>query len=192
MRSKLLMTIGVALLPCAAAFGQSMYCPENAGTINTGMTQEQVLKACGQPLSKQQSRGPVTEKVPVQQLIYTALNTGSVYPGLNSMYYDQWSSPSGTSGINLRIDIINGIVTSVSINGSSTNAASVCHGIDIQSGDRVNKVYSACGSPAMVNNTFIMQVVPSNTKPEVWIYQHNQYQSPISLTFVNGKLQSID
>ena len=192
MRSKFLMRLIALLLPYTSIMGQTLYCPQNAGNISTGMTQEQVLAACGEPLSKQTAKGAVTQRVPVQQLMYNSLNTGSVYPGLNSAYYDQWSLPSGTSGINLRVDIINNVVTGVNINGSNTNAASICNGISLQAGDKVNKVYSACGNPSMVNNTYIDQMVPSNTKPEVWIYQLNQYQSPISLTFVNGKLQSIN
>ena len=156
------------------------------------MTQDEVIGACGQPLSKQAPNTPVTQKVPVQQLIYKSLNTGSVYPGLNAAFYHQWSLPSGTSGISLVIQAINGKVSGVSINGQSTNAVSICHGVSIEGGDDINKVYSACGSPSMVNNTYINQTLPPSTNPEVWIYQLNQYQAPISLTFVNGKLQSIN
>ena len=192
MRAKILLILSVSLLPFAANAAQSIYCPQNAGYINIGMSEADVVAACGQPLSKQKPNTPVMQKVPAKQLIYTALNTGSVYPGLNSTYYDQWSMPSGTSGINLSIQVINDKVSGVSINGSSTNAASVCAGVSIVAGDSVNKVYSACGSPSMVNNTFINQLLPPESKPEVWIYQVDQYQAPISLTFVDGKLQSIN
>jgi len=195
MRAKILLTLSVSLMPLSAALAdgpQSIYCPQKSGYINTGMTADQVMAACGQPLSKQQPITPVMQKVPAQQLIYTALNTGSYYPGLNPAYYTQWSLPSGTSGINLTIQAINGKVSSVSVNGSNTNAMSMCQGVSINSGDDVNKVYSACGTPSMVNNTYINQSLPPNSKSEVWIYQVNQYQAPFSLTFINGKLQSIN
>jgi hypothetical protein len=192
MNKKLFIPLTVAVLIHTSAMADTIYCPQKSGFIKTGMTENEVIAACGQPLSKQESNDPPTQKVPVQQLVYTALNTGSVYPGLNPMYYDQWSLPSGSTGINLTVDIINDKVSSIKMNGSSTNAMSVCGGNDVQIGDSVRKLYAACGGPSMVNNTFINQVIPSNTQPEVWIYQVNQYQSPIRLTFVNGKLQSIN
>ncbi len=171
---------------------QSVYCPQHTGYINTGMTTAEVINACGQPLSKQTPKTPVMQRIPVQELIYTALNTGSIYPGLNSAFYNQWSLPSGTTGINLQVDLVNGKVNGVKINGSSANAVSLCGGMSVQVGDDANKIYSACGSPTMVNNTYINQPIQSNTKPEVWIYQMSPYQPPLSLTFVNGKLQSIN
>lgn len=191
MKPQILMTLCVSMLTCSLAHA-SFYCPQNSRFINIGMTTDEVVTACGQPLSKQPSNLPAMQKVPVKQLIYTALNTGSVYPGLNSAFYNQWSLPSGTSGINFTVNAVNDKVTGLSINGSSTNVMSLCGGVSIASGDDITKVYNACGSPSMVNDTYINQVIPSNTKPEVWIYQLNQYQAPISLTFVNGKLQSIN
>ena len=77
------------------------------------------------------------------------------------------------------------------MNGSSTNAMSVCNGVGIQAGDTINKVYSACGTPGMISDSFVNQIVPSNARPEIWIYQLDRYHQPMSLTFVNGKLQSI-
>ena len=192
MRIKILMTLTVSLLPLTQLAAQPVYCPQHAGYINVGMTQQEVLNACGDPLSKQQPNKPIMQKVPVQQLMYTQLNQGAYYPGETAAFYTQWSIPSGTGGVNLTIQVINNKVSGVTINGSTTNAASVCQGYDIEIGDNVNKVYSACGSPQMVNNSYINQPMPSNSKPEVWIYQVDQYQAPISLTFLNGKLQSID
>ncbi|MDI9817955.1 MULTISPECIES: DUF2845 domain-containing protein [unclassified Legionella] len=165
---------------------QSIYCPQNHGYINIGMTPNQVLASCGEPLSKQQSNRPVMQKVPVVQLIYN--NMGS-----QSAFYGVWSLPVGTnSGAQLEVDIINNQVKAVRVNGSDSNAFSICGGRMIQVGDPVGAVYGACGNPSLVNNTFINQPLQSNQRPEVWIYQTDQYQTPFSLTFVNGKLQSID
>ena len=191
MKSRALVILGAYLMTCTA-MAQSLYCPQNTRYITPGMTQDEVVAACGEPLTKQTSNLPATQKIPVQELIYTALNTGSVYPGLNAAFYSQWSLPSGSNGIDFKVDVVNGKVTGLTINGSNTNAMSMCGGVNIENGDSVNKVYSACGSPSMVNDSFINQVIPNSTKPEMWIYQLNQYQTPISLTFVNGKLQSIN
>ncbi|WP_133126769.1 DUF2845 domain-containing protein [Legionella nagasakiensis] len=192
MRSKLLLLLGISFpLASMAEQQQSVYCPQNHGYINVGMTAAQVVSACGQPLSKRSGGRSVSQRIPVKQLLYTNLNTGSVYPTLNPIF-DQWSLPSGSTGISLEVDIINQKVSSVRINGSNTNAMNLCGGTSIQIGADENSVYSACGNPAMVNNTYINQPVPASANPEVWVYQADQYQQPMSLTFVNGTLQSIN
>lgn len=192
MKLKVLTTLSVTLIPLATVLAQPTYCPQNSRYIDIGMTEDQVLAACGEPLSKQQPNTPVMQKVPVKQLIYTTLNRGGVYPGLNSAFYDQWSLPSGSKGVSLQVDIVNDKVKGVKINGSSTNAMSVCGGQSVEIGDDASKVYTACGSPSMINNTYINVPIMSTTKPSIWIYQFNQYQPPMTLTFVNGKLQSMN
>ncbi|WP_028388266.1 DUF2845 domain-containing protein [Legionella fairfieldensis] len=187
MTNRLAVALGIAFIPLSTLAGvQSFYCPQNHGYINIGMTPDQVMASCGQPLSKQLSNQPVMQKVPVQQLIYN--NQGS-----QRAFYGVWSIPVGVSGgAQLEVDVINNKVSSVRINGSNTNAFSICGGNSIEAGDPVSQVYGACGSPSIVNNTYINQPIQTNQRPEVWIYQPGEYQSPISLTFVNGKLQSID
>lgn len=190
MTSRYIFALIVALLPSFAGAADSVYCPQGQGYLHAGMTSDQVLQACGQPLSRQVSNVKLETRIPVTQLIYTTLNQGAVYPGLTS-YYTMWSLPSGSTGTSLRVNVIDNKVTGFSINGSETNAMSICGGTSIQIGDDVNNVFSACGSPSLVNETYINQPVPRNQHPEIWLYQLNPYQSPISLTFVDGKLQSI-
>jgi hypothetical protein len=170
----------------AMAGEQSYYCPQNHRYINLGMTTDDVLAACGQPLSQQQSNRPIMQKVQVQQLMYN--NMGS-----EKVFYGVWAINTGyNGGAQLQVDIVDNKVRSVNINGSGTNAFSICGGISIQAGDPASKVYGACGNPSTVNNTFINQPLQSNAKTQIWIYQPTQFQSPITLTFVNGKLQSIE
>lgn len=181
--------VALGLISCslnAFAASQSFYCPENHGYINLGMTPDQVIAACGQPISQQDSNQPIMQQVPMKQLMYN--NMGS-----QKAFYGVWAIPTGTTGgAQLQVNIIDNKIYSVNINGSGTNAFSVCGGVSLQVGDPMSKVYGACGNPTVVNNTFIKQPLQSNTKPQIWIYQPGQYQSPITLTFVNGKLQSID
>lgn len=186
MTSRLVITLGIASFSLTAmADVQSYYCPQNHGYINLGMSQEQVMAACGEPMSRQQANQPVMQKVPVQQLIYN--NQGS-----QKVFYGVWAIPTGYStGATLEVDIVDNKVKSVRVNGSNTNAFSICGGTGIEVGDPSSKVYGSCGSPTMTNNTYINQPIQSHARPEVWIYQPGEYQSPISLTFVNGKLQSI-
>lgn len=164
---------------------QSFYCPQNHGYINIGMTPDQVIAACGSPISQQDSNEPVYQKIPVQQLFFNS-------QGTKTAFYGVWNLPMGSGGAQLQVDVINNKVKSIKINGSDNNAFSICNGANIQVGDPVGKVYGACGAPSLTNNTFTKVPLPSSHKPIIWVYQTSQYQSPISLTFVNGKLQSIN
>lgn len=191
MKSHYLILLAFAALPLAANATDSMYCPQGQGYIKLGMTDSEVIDACGPPAMKRVSNDPVMENTPITQLIYSTLNQGSVYPGWTNIY-TMWSLPSGSNGINLQVDVMNGKVAAINLNGGDTKAMTVCGGKSVQIGDDVNKVYSACGSPQAVNDTYISTRVPKKQHPEVWIYQINEYQSPFSLTFVNGKLKSIN
>jgi hypothetical protein len=190
MKTKSVLILLLLLNACGSALAEGVYCPQNAGYIDIGMSAEQVLAACGEPLSRQQPNTAATQQVPVTQLMFSNLNTGNwTYQGLNSQF-SIWGLSNGQTGTNLEIDLINNKVSAVNINGTNTNAASLC-GPNIKIGSPASSVYAACGTPAQINNTFINQPIPSNSRPEIWIYQLSQYQTPISLTFVDGKLQSI-
>lgn len=171
------------LLPFSI-YAESYYCSQNHAYISTGMTMDEVIAACGKPLSQQESNEPLMRKVPVQQLIFN--NAGA-----DTAFYGVWNIPTGSGGTQLQIDIINNKVKEIKVDGSGSNALSICEDANIQIGDDVAKVYGACGNPSVVNNTYIEEVIPTQEKPKVWIYQSDQYSTPVSLTFVNGKLQSI-
>lgn len=192
MNSRLCCLLPLVLVSVNSFAQETMYCPGNHAFIQLGMTPDQVIAACGQPLTKNTPNQPVTTRVPVKQLIYTNLNKGSqVYPTLDPIY-NQWSLSQGSEGITLEIDILHNKVSAIRINGSGANAASICNNGNIQRGTPESQVYNACGSPDHINNTFINQPVPSNDPPEVWIYRPTPYQPPFKLTFTNGKLQSIE
>ena len=179
-------------LPTSSPTG-SVYCPSGHDFIHVGMPESEVIGACGQPNSKEQSNQQATRKVPVKQLIYTSLASLNPYPGLQNAVFNQWSIPSGIdSFFTLHVSIINHKVSSISLNGTQNNAMSICGGNSIQVGDDESQVYAQCGSPNATNNTYINQQIPGNTKPETWIYQVDPYQPSITLTFVNGSLESIN
>lgn len=173
------------VLPFSLYAESSLYCPQNHAYIRVGMSARQVIAACGQPLSQQDSNKPIVKKIPVQQLIYNNQGTSNAFFGV-------WNVPTGSGGTQLQIDVINQRVKNVQLNGADTNAFSICNGTSIKIGDDVGEVYSACGSPSVVNDTYINQVVPTDKKPQIWIYQPGQFQPTISLTFIDGKLQSIN
>lgn len=189
--------IALFIVPCITQAAESIYCPQNHGYINVGMTESQVIAACGDPLSKQKSNKPLLKRVPLKQLFYNN-------QGAPTAFFGVWALPIGNSdpsnppfggnagGVQLKVDILNDKVYSVSLNGTSSNGFSICNGVEIKVGDPGNIVYNACGNPSLINSSYVNEIVPSQQPPEVWIYQPNQYQSPVSLTFLDGKLQSID
>ncbi|MBI2785056.1 MAG: DUF2845 domain-containing protein [Legionella longbeachae] len=177
--------LGLLILPLSLfADGQSYYCPQNHAYIQIGMTPDQVIAACGQPVSQQETNQPVLQKVPVQQLIYNNLGTSTAFYGV-------WNLPTGSGGVQLEIDIVDQKVRAIKLDGANSNAVSVCQGVNIQAGDPAQKVFYSCGNPSMVNNSYINEVVPTTEKPKIWVFQPGQYQSPVTMTFVNGKLLSI-
>ncbi len=196
MNSKLFIIFSLTLLPLASAIAAPTFCPQKSGYIDVGMTEEQVINACGEPLAKERPNKPITQKVPALQLIYTALNSGAYYTGQTAAYYTQWSLPSGTSGVNVVIEVINNKVSSVTMNGSGIKSLSICNGNGsgrgVNVGDDVSVVYMDCGSPQLSNTTYVEQTIKTDKKPVVWIYQIDEFHDPMSLTFVNDKLQSID
>lgn len=192
MKSQCIVALSIALLPAVAFSVDSIYCPQRQGYINIGMSQSEVVQACGQPTQKS-SNIRLEVKIPMTQLIYTSINQDAVYPGLNSQFA-MWSLPTGSQaqGTKLMVNIVENKVTSVDINGSSANGASICSGNNVQVGDDQSSVYAACGSPSLVNNTYTTKPIPKEDKPEIWIYRIDQYQPVISLTFIRGTLQSIE
>lgn len=186
MNTRIILMIGIIGFSGSVLADNSFFCPQNHKFIQTGMSMAQVLDACGPPLSRQQSAVPATTKVEVKQLMFNREASPKAFYGV-------WQIPVGVnSGGDLEVDVINDKVSEIRVNGSSENAFSFCNGTSIQIGDPVASVYNSCGNPSMTNSTFVYQPIESNEAPEIWIYQATQYQAPISLTFVNGNLQSIN
>lgn len=181
------LTLGmVSLVASWSLFAdQSYYCPQNHAYINVGMTADQVVAACGEPTSQQQSNKPFEQKVPVQQLFFNNVGTSTAFYGV-------WNIQTGNGGAQLQVDVVDNKVKAIKLNGSDSNAMSICGGRPIQVGDPVGRVYGACGTPSASNNTYTMVPIQSGAKPIIWTYQPGQYQPSVSLTFVNGKLQSIN
>lgn len=199
MNKSALAIAGILSLPITAWSDQSLFCPQRNGYINTGMSQDQVIGACGQPLSKQESNSPIMQKVPMQQVIYNNV-------GQKTAFYGVWAIPIGQTnppnpqpfgnnnggGAQMQVNIVNNKVYSMTLNGGDTNAFSICGGRNIQVGDPAGAVYGACGAPSLVNQTFINVPIQSEKPAEIWTYKPGAYQPAFRLTFIDGKLQSIN
>ena len=91
-----LCSISMAACVFTTQAAQSIYCPAHHMYINTGMSQMQVVNACGQPNYKRQKHEPVVEKIPMAQLMYTGLNAKSMYQGLDPVY-QAFNMPMGSA-----------------------------------------------------------------------------------------------
>lgn len=177
-------TIGIWGVSASLWAAQTIYCPANHTYISVGMTQADVIDACGQPTSKKTSDEPLTKKIPVLQLIYNNVGT-------QKAFYGVWVLPVGVEqGLRIEVDVIDNKVHAVRVNGEDKPAFSICGGAPIVEGDPVSKVYAACGNPSTINDTYITQVVSWTEKPEEWVYNF-PYQASMRLIFINGKLASI-
>lgn len=183
MRKHILM-LSSLLLPTSLWAVDSLYCSANHGTIKVGMTEQQVIQACGKPIATKKSNNPPTRKVPVTQYIFNN-------QGTSTAFYGVWNIQTGSGGVQLEVDVLNNKVISARVNGSDSNGFSVC-GVNIQVGDSESTVLNNCGNPAMVNQTYVDEDIPGIKNTVLWLYQQGQYTQPFTLTFTDGKLQSIN
>lgn len=183
--------VSSAVTAPAFAEQQPFYCPTGHGYVRIGMTESQALSACGKPTSIQKSKQSAVEQVPVTQLIYSTLNPDPVYRGYE-LIYNTWSLPIGSYGNTLEVNIMDNRVSSIKLNGSETNASSICSNRSFAVGDVADKVFSACGTPSITNKTFVNRTVKSKSKPVTWIYRVDKYQPSFRLIFLDGRLKAIE
>ena len=188
---KLIVALLLIVNPAFAA--QSIYCPEGHAYIQVGMTEDDVINACGQPRVQSAPSKPYTRKIPMTQLIYTSTIPNQPYLGIKEAVLEQWSLPTGINNLySIQFDIMEHKVKSIHVNGSETKGMNMCSANSVQVGDDESAVYAACGDPSTTNTTYVESTLPGSHKTEAWTYQIDQYQPPIHLTFVNGVLESID
>lgn len=186
-----------SLVSSLAYTDDAVYCPQKAGYVRVGMTQDQVIAACGQPQMRQKSNQPVMQKVPVQQLYFE-------HNGGPEAFYGVWKLPGGyptsggqetfstnSGGQTLEIDVIFDKIAAIRLNGGSLNSLTTCDS-PIRVGDNASDALAACGSPTKENETYANIPMPSANKPEIWIYKADQYHPAIRMTIVDGKLVSIE
>lgn len=182
---KIILCLCLELTLASSAFAlQNYYCPTNAGTIQLGMSMEQVKGFCGSPTTKNKQETYIKEQVPAVQLYYRV--GGNVVTPLNLATANPQSGRKSTS---LTVTYINNKVSNISLGGSSVPSASVCSR-PIKEGDSMATVNSACGSPYLTNHTQSAVGNPKKITISTWFYQFNPYQS-ITLTFQEGILKSI-
>lgn len=174
-----------------------VYCPQKAGFVRVGMTQEQVLSMCGEPRVRQKSNQLAIKRVEVQQLFFehhggpNAFNGVWQIPGGYPMNGGQDTFSSNSGGQTLEIDVIDNKVAAIKLNGGSLNSLSTCDA-PLNVGDDVSEALYACGNPTKENDTYVNMPIPSKKQPELWIYQSDQYHPVIRMMVVDGRVASIN
>ena len=184
----------------------NLYCPHGSGMIRTGMNIAQVNQLCGTP-AKAAANSTIVQNLPVTRLNYNNFYKGPVYYWNLKKVYQIFSVPSSTNNTTLTVDIYQGKVRSISLNGTGAQSTTACNyqgstqfagnqspsnNSVIAVGDTQDAVISACGNPDTTDDTFIQIPVSKNDKAEVWTYQFDTYSPTYKLIFIQGILQSID
>ncbi len=176
------------LLLCASLWPilshATTYCPTQGGYIKIGMTKSQVLRACGKPESVQKTKESDTRNVKVTQLIYgfSSTDTTRGYAIIST----------GPKDLSLTVTIQAKKVSSISLNGQSTQGASICRNGAFKVGSPVSTVINACGQPSYTNQSFKTIAASSNlVEKEIWTIHTSPYSPKLTLTFKNGILESI-
>lgn len=174
------------------ASADPFYCPQNSQYINIGMSQSDVIQACGEPQNVKKSKKSAVKKVPVSQLTFNVstqsigLTAGTRTPGIQSGAFYANSGPLSTLVVTVSEDKI----TNISLNGASTQSASICGG-SFAVGDPGSNAIASCGDPTAVNNTYKNVNTDKIDEVETWSYSPGNYQPSFQLTFVDGALSAI-
>ena len=84
----------------------------------------------------------------------------------------------------LDIQISNNKIVGILVNGQSVQSTNSCYNTTIKIGDPIQNVLQYCGKPFLVTQTMAKI---KNTEPIKLIYSPNDYTSPITFVFQNGK-----
>ena len=184
----------------------NLYCPHGSGMIRVGMNIAQVSQLCGTP-TEAVSNSKVVQNIPVTRLSYNNFYKGPVYYWNLKKVYQIFSVPSSANNTTLTVDIYQGKVKSIALNGAGAQSTTACNyqgstlfagnespsnNSVIAVGDTQDAIFSACGNPDTTDDTFIQMPVSKNDKPEVWTYQFDAYNPKYKLIFIQGVLQSIE
>jgi hypothetical protein len=185
----------------------NLYCPHGSGMIRIGMNIAEVSQLCGIPANTV-SNTRIVQNIPITRLSYNNFYKGPVYYWNLKKVYQIFSVPSSSNNTTLTIDIYQGKVKTIALNGMGAQSTTACNyqgntqfsagskspsnNSVISVGDTQDAIFSACGSPDTIDDTFIQMPISKNDKPEMWTYQFDTYSPKYKLIFIQGVLQSIE
>lgn len=158
----------------------SYFCAGTSNYAVIGNTMAQVLANCGQPKTVTQNTTPSSQPTQVTQWVYNYQNNSQLRK-LNTPNYQLAA---------LIVNMVNNKVVSILVNGQNVSSTNFCGAnIKLNVGDSNLKVRQICNAPSQ-----IQQVTQDIAQPSIttvnWTYQ-SEFQAPVTMTFQDGILQSI-
>ncbi|NKB46595.1 MAG: DUF2845 domain-containing protein [Legionellales bacterium] len=181
----------VALLSQSMLWAQmeTFYCPTGGQYANKGMSEAQVIAACGEPDAKQLLDEPAMQQEKVEEIIY-ALPIENLYE------YNRIMNPKRGGGgyIPISFTILKNKVVSIEVDDDEVESTSLCQrrGVQVKIGDTRRRVISLCGNPSFTNKT--TRSIPlgdGNVPVSIWTYDFGPYQPKAYMRFIGEKLDSI-
>lgn len=165
----------------------TIYCAKAGTYLKLGMTSAEVKQQCGTPLHIEEKKVYPKRQLPVQQLFY---RLGQVEGGRGNIQIETGGNASTT----MVVTITRNKVASITLNGSSTKAATICSEGAFAEGSPIQAVINACGNPTYVNNSYedVYDNLKTPAKEQIWLIKFDPYGETHHLTFVDDILQSID
>jgi hypothetical protein len=175
---------------------ESFYCPKGQ-YVNKGMSEEQVVAACGEPVTKELLDEPAMKQEQVEELIYTL-------PADFLQEFNRILEPPRAGGhVTVVFTIMDGKVSSIEVDDKEFSSTGICGkrkvtdvrtvGVaTISIGDSRRKVFTRCDRPSFVNKaTRPVPLGDGNVPVSIWTYDFGPYQPKVYMRFIDEKLDSV-
>lgn len=146
----------------------AMFCPNSFNQIELGNNLDTIKQQCGAPDSEKKS----TEEPSVPQ----------------EWDYFLQVSPPQTGTLKMSISFVEDKVVNMSVNGIGVSSTAICKGNAIGLKSTMEEITKRCGKPAFVQKADATSDIPP-TLVNVWTYNS---VPPVTMTFKNGKLTSVE
>jgi hypothetical protein len=171
--------ICLALSPAAHAATQ-YFCPSSNQYINLGASIAEARAKCGPPHTATTSPYTLKKTRLVDQWVYnyqpnTILRFGTIHTRKGALV----------------VNFINNKVIEILVNGHSVASTNFCsNNLPVKVGDNNLTIRQLCDQPTIIQKTK-QTISQQKTQKVVWTYQANDYIPANTLTFISGKLVSI-
>ena len=154
----------------------------NNGWIEEGMSQDDVITACGQPDQQTQDQNSSKQLQTTQYWTYQQQTVEDTSEG-NAINM-------ATSPNILVVEIRNNQITRLAVNGNFVSSANCPKGGLLNVGEDDDVIVSRCGSATQVS--YQNETVDSSAPPNIiWTYQSANGAAPLQIQFQNGVVSQI-
>jgi hypothetical protein len=175
----------ISLMCIAITPAWALFCTPASGTngwIEEGMTQDDVIAACGQPDQQTQDENSGKQLQTTQYWTYQKQTVQDMSEG-NAV--NMTISPTI-----LVVEIRNNKITRLALNGNFVSSANCPEGGLLNVGEDDDVIVSRCGSATQVS--YQNETVDSSAPPNIiWTYQSANGAAPLQIQFQNGVVSQI-